>query len=286
MPRRVCFSTSRRLGSASRAPTKNHYERLDVRHDATPIEIKKSFYRLSKAHHPDVNPNDPSASHTFSLISESYNILSDPPRRAAYDRDVLRLHQRSASSPQAGAAAYHSSTTPAGGRPASGLSKRRSTFRGPPPSFYRSGGWGAQADKRKKAHEESTGASSHDTGHRHRPNPAADGGEKANPWREREREQQYYQQHAGMGPGADPFGHHDDVPHFDRRATEQTQQREDQRRWARDRRAVGDDDVEFEPQMSLGAHFVIILGILATSFVVPMVYLRYVRNSKKKEAAP
>lgn len=86
-----------------------------------------------------------------------------------------------------------------------------------------------------------------------------------------------------MGPGGDPFGHRDDVPHFDRRATEHTQQREDQRRWQREKRAVGDDGVEFEPQMSLGAHFVVILGILATSFIVPMVYLRLVRNGKKKK---
>ena len=246
--------------------------------------LRRSFYRLSKAHHPDINPNDPSASHTFSLLSESYTVLSDPPRRAAYDRDVLRLHQH-ASPHAAGAAAgasYHSSTTPAGGRPASGLSRRRGTFRGPPPSFYRSGGWGPQADKRQKAHHETTGAHSHDTGqrpghhhhhHDHHPNPFA------------EHQHQHQHQHGGMGPGADPFGHHDDVPHFDRRATEHTQQREDRRRWARERRAFGDDGVEFEPQMSIGAHFVVVLGILAASFIVPMLYLRIVRSNKRNKEA-
>lgn len=234
--------------------------------------LYRSFYRLSKTHHPDVNPNDPSASHNFSLLSESYTVLSDPPRRAAYDRDVLRLHHSHSTS--GSGASYHSSTTPAGGRPASGLSRRRGTFRGPPPSFYRSGAWGAQADKRRKAHEETTGAQHHDSSatgrHAH---------EHANPWADQTH------RHGGMGPGSDPFGHHDDVPHFDKRATEHTQQREDRRRWARERRAFGDDGVEFEPQMSLGAHFVVVLGILATSFIVPMMYLRYVRKSKRQKEA-
>lgn len=85
-----------------------------------------------------------------------------------------------------------------------------------------------------------------------------------------------------MGPGSDPFGHHDDVPHFDREATQRTQQREDQRRWQRGKRAVGDDGVEFEPQMSLGAHFLVVLGILATSFIVPVVYLRFVRSARRR----
>lgn len=84
-----------------------------------------------------------------------------------------------------------------------------------------------------------------------------------------------------MGPGSDPFGHREDVPHFDRQATQRTQTREDKRRWDRGQRAVGDDDIEFEPQMSLGAHFFVIIGILATSFLVPMVYLQLIRTNRR-----
>jgi curved DNA-binding protein CbpA len=236
----------------------------------------RSFYRLSKIHHPDANPNDPSASQTFSLLSESYTILSDPPRRAAYDRDVLRLHHTSSHAATAARGSYYS---PAGGRPASGLSRRRTTFRGPPPSFYRSGGWGDQSEKRRKAHEDSTGtgASSGTKSGDHHTHHA---GERANPW-SAHHHHHHHQHTGGMGPGGDPFGHHDEVPHFDKRATEKTQRREDQRRWER-RRAFGDDDIEFEPQMSLGAHFMVIIGILATSFIVPVMYLRMVRTNRKK----
>src|SRR6478735_9239419 len=104
------LQAQQRRGRHDEVAKKNHYERLNVRHDATPAEIKKydqvahnsyndkyltiprSFYSLSKTHHPDANRSDPNASSTFSLISESYTVLSDKSRRATYDRDVLRLH--------------------------------------------------------------------------------------------------------------------------------------------------------------------------------------------------
>lgn len=153
---------------------KNHYETLGLQTSASPKDIKRSFYHLSKTHHPDHNRDDPLASKRFMRISEAYSVLSHTDRRAKYDRDVLRLHdQRNAAggSPQHHGGSY-SSTGPAGGRPASGLSRRRGTFRGPPPSFYRSGGWGAHGAKRSQAHDESTsgtggGSSSSGTHHHH-----------------------------------------------------------------------------------------------------------------------
>ena len=222
----------------------------------------RSFYALSKSFHPDVNRTDPNAARTFALLSESYTVLSDPSRRAAYDRDVLRLHQATSAEPRG---SYHS----AGGRPPSGLSKRRSTFRGPPPSFYRSGGWGAHGEKRQRAYEDSkTSSSRQRSGH----------GEQ--------------QQYGGMGPGSNPFGAHradDNVPHFDREGHTRTHTREDQRRSQRhrSRRALGDDDVEFEPQASLTGHFFIVAAILAATFVAPLVYLQLMRAGRrhKKERA-
>ncbi|ODA83706.1 hypothetical protein RJ55_02221 [Drechmeria coniospora] len=263
-PRRRRFHASRFNGVEA---TQNHYERLNVRHDASPAEIKRSFYALSKTHHPDANPTGPRAGDVFALLSESYTVLSDPPRRAAYDRDVLRLHQHQHhlhhhhASSHRGSYASTSSTHHAGGRPPSGLSRRRTSFRGPPPSFYRNGGWGAHEETRRRAHEESTSsASSSSSAH-------------ANPW-----------SHAQS-----PFRPHDappPPPHFDEQSHARTHQREDRRRWQRQRRAVGDDDVEFEPQTSLAGHFLIVAGILGATFLAPLVYLQFVRWGRRKTERP
>lgn len=233
----------------------------------------RSFYALSKTHHPDANPSDPNASATFSLISESYHILADASRRTKYDRDVLHLDQRSASGSAHPRGSY-SSTNPAGGRAPSGLSRRRGTFRGPPPSFYRSGGWGTQADKRKRAHEESTGtgeSGSSSTGSETKSRRGYD------PWDAAQ------SRAGGMGPGDSPYGHSEDVPHFDKEGHTRTHKRQDQRRWQRAQRAMGDDNVEFEPQMSISAHFLVVSAILAVTVVTPMIYLNIVSSGRKKD---
>ncbi|KKP00822.1 hypothetical protein THAR02_07077 [Trichoderma harzianum] len=262
------FHATRELARGS-FEGKNHYERLKVSPDASPAEIKKSFYALSKAHHPDANRSDPHAAHNFSLLSESYTVLSDANRRATYDREVLRLHEHR-HHPHHHHASYHS-TNPAGGRPPSGLSRRRGTFRGPPPSFYRSGGYGAQAEKRHQAHEESTGG-------------AASGAQtdRANPWNTSAFHHAHH--YAGMGPGSDPHHFRDQsVPHFDKAGHTRTHEREDHRRWQRQRRAVGDDGIEFEPQTSLAGHFLIVAGILAATLFVPAVYLQFMRLGRQKK---
>ncbi|KAL6906909.1 putative alpha-mannosidase 1a [Trichoderma evansii] len=276
------FHATRHL-AASVFEGKNHYERLKLPLDASHGEIKKykanlipsglSFYALSKAHHPDANRSDPDAAHNFSLLSESYTVLSDASRRAAYDRDVLRLHHQNPHHPHQ--ASYHS-TNPAGGRPPSGLSRRRGTFRGPPPSFYRSGGWGAHAEKRHQAHEESTGGAGSGS--------ASSSAEtdRANPWNTSAFHQTHH--YGGMGPGSDPFHHRDEhVPHFDKAGHTRTHERQEHRRWQRQKRAVGDDDIEFEPQTSLAGHFLIVAGILAATFLAPAVYLQFMRLGRQKK---
>lgn len=67
-------------------PKRDYYDVLDVGRDATDGEIKKAFRRLALQHHPDKNPSDRVAEERFKEASEAYNILSDPDKRAAYDR--------------------------------------------------------------------------------------------------------------------------------------------------------------------------------------------------------
>lgn len=62
----------------------DHYSTLGVRQDATDEEIKKSYRKLARKFHPDVNPGK-HASEQFKKISHAYEVLSDPQKRANYD---------------------------------------------------------------------------------------------------------------------------------------------------------------------------------------------------------
>jgi molecular chaperone DnaJ len=62
------------------------YEVLGVPRDADERTIKKSFRGLARQLHPDVNSHDPAAEEKFKEAAEAYEILSDPERRAVYDR--------------------------------------------------------------------------------------------------------------------------------------------------------------------------------------------------------
>ncbi len=64
----------------------DYYERLGVARDANETDIKKAFRRLARELHPDVNAHDPEAESKFKAAAEAYEVLSDPERRATYDR--------------------------------------------------------------------------------------------------------------------------------------------------------------------------------------------------------
>lgn len=65
--------------------TKDLYEVLGVGRNADETEIKKAFRRKARELHPDVN-NSPNAEDEFKELNEAYDVLSDPAKRAQYDR--------------------------------------------------------------------------------------------------------------------------------------------------------------------------------------------------------
>ncbi len=67
----------------------DYYEVLGLSRDATQEEIKRAFRRKARETHPDANPGDPDAEHRFREAALAYEVLSDPQRRAAYDRGGL-----------------------------------------------------------------------------------------------------------------------------------------------------------------------------------------------------
>jgi len=64
----------------------DYYELLEVDRGADDAAIKSSYRKLAMRWHPDKNPGDAEAEARFKAISEAYDCLKDPQKRAAYDR--------------------------------------------------------------------------------------------------------------------------------------------------------------------------------------------------------
>lgn len=74
---------------------RNYYQILGVPRNATGEEIKKSFRKLARQYHPDVNPNDKTAEENFKDINEAYDVLSDQAKRRELDSRLFGRFRRS-----------------------------------------------------------------------------------------------------------------------------------------------------------------------------------------------
>lgn len=65
---------------------RDYYEILEVTREVTEDGLKKSYRKLAVQYHPDRNPGNKEAEEKFKELSEAYQVLSDPKKRAAYDQ--------------------------------------------------------------------------------------------------------------------------------------------------------------------------------------------------------
>jgi DnaJ-class molecular chaperone len=65
------------------------YQTLGVGKDASQADIQKAYRRLAKKLHPDLNPGDKKAEERFKDVSAAYDLLSDPDKRARFDRGEI-----------------------------------------------------------------------------------------------------------------------------------------------------------------------------------------------------
>src|SRR5207247_8847288 len=63
----------------------NYYDVLGVDRKARLADVKKSYRKLARKYHPDLNPGDKRSEERFKQISEAYDVLSDPEKRKKHD---------------------------------------------------------------------------------------------------------------------------------------------------------------------------------------------------------
>jgi curved DNA-binding protein CbpA len=99
------------------------YHRLEVLPGASQDEVARAYRRLAHDAHPDAHPGDPDAPRRFREITEAFEVLGDPARRARYDRghDQARETETSRVRPGSPSAAppqvFAPPPPPAGGPP-------------------------------------------------------------------------------------------------------------------------------------------------------------------------
>lgn len=99
---RLHFFQYRLYASLSSSDNVSHYDVLGLNHNATPSQVKKSYYELAKKFHPDTNRNKPTderrrAEKKYSRVKEAYDVLGTKEKRTLFDQELRQRHGSSSS---------------------------------------------------------------------------------------------------------------------------------------------------------------------------------------------
>ncbi len=132
------------------------YQTLGVARDASKDDIQKSYRKLARKYHPDLNQGDEQASQKFKRVQEAYDVLSDEEKRAAYDRygaDFERMRTGGFNPNSAGGASFEGLDIEqifrsSGGKGGGGFENGFSDFF---EQMFAGGGGGAGTQRRRSA---------------------------------------------------------------------------------------------------------------------------------------
>ncbi len=70
----------------------DYYKLLNIHSNASDKEIQTAYRKIALVNHPDKNPNDPKAEEYFKLVTEAYNVLSNPIKKRKFDQIIQGVY--------------------------------------------------------------------------------------------------------------------------------------------------------------------------------------------------